>query len=153
MKGIVGLAVALGLAGTIMGGIALSEHEAGHVDETLQLTGGKETRVEFDASGKVKGHPLKGTAWSSNSEITGDRTGEYARTCIPLPTDEIDCSGSFLLSDGDIEVELIEEADPKDANSDGAIIGGTRAYEGALGSIQVDWQKDTYSLHIVLPED
>ena len=119
--------------------------------QTLQLRGGKDTRVQFRAPGTTKGHPLKGIAWSSNEAVSGDRTGEYVRTCVPLPTDEIECSGAFLLKDGDIEVELTEEAsNPSDATSDGVIVGGTRAYAGAVGSYQLDWKKNTYTLNFKL---
>jgi hypothetical protein len=145
MKGIAVVALILGIAGTALGVIALLDQDEG-TEQTLALTGGKETRIEYRAPAAVNGHPVGRAAWSSNSEITGDRTGEYVRTCVPLPTDEIECSGSFLLSDGDIEVELTEEAEPQDANSDGAIVGGTGVYDGAQGSMQVDWKNDTYTL-------
>lgn len=146
------LGIVLGIVATVLAIIALVKvGDSGFDSQTLQLTGGKETRIEFDASAKAKGHPLAGTAWSSNSEISGDRTGEYVRTCIPVPTDDIDCSGSFLLEDGDIEVDLTEEAEPTDPASDGAIIGGTGAYDGATGSYDVDWKKDTYTLHLQIP--
>jgi hypothetical protein len=150
MKGTIG--VALGVVGTVLAIIALVKvGDSGFDEQTLQLAAGNETRVEFDASATVKGHPLASTAWSSNSEISGDRTGEYVRTCIPVPIDEIECSGSFLLEDGDIEVDLTEEAEPSDAKSDGAVIGGTGAYDGATGSVDVDWQKETYTLNLKIP--
>ncbi len=152
MKGITVVALALGIAGTALGIIALDESGGGFEDQTLQLTGGKDTRVEFHAPATIEGHPLKGTAWSSNQPIDGDRTGEYVRTCIPVPTNEIDCSGSFLLDDGDVEVDLTEEADPSDATSDGAIIGGTQAYDGAVGSFDVDWKQNSYTLNLKLPD-
>jgi hypothetical protein len=146
------MALVLGVVGTVLAVVALIEVGANGFDEkTLQLTSGKETRIEFQAQATTKGHPLGGTAWSSNSAVSGDRSGEYVRTCVPVPTNEIDCSGSFLLEDGDIEVDLTEEAEPTDAKSDGAIIGGTRAYDGAVGSIDVDWKKDTYTLNLKIP--
>src|SRR5436190_22057337 len=114
--------------------------------QTLQLKGGKETRVQFRAPAMIKGHPLKGMAWSSNEPISGDRTGEYVRTCMPLPVDDIECHGAFLLGDGVVEVGLTEKANPSVPASDGAIVGGTRAYAGAVGSYQVDWKKNTYTL-------
>ena len=151
MKGIVVVALLLGIAGTALGVIALVDKEEGS-EQTLALTGGKETRIEFKAPATVNGHPVGSAAWSSNSEISGDRTGEYVRTCVPVPTDDIECSGAFLLDDGDLEVELTEEADPQDANSDGAIVGGTRAYDGAHGTMQVDWKKDSYTLSFTVPD-
>jgi hypothetical protein len=153
MKGITGVALVLGVVGTVLAVIALIEvGDSGFDEQTLQLSTGKETRVDFQAQATTKGHPLKGTAWSSNSEVSGDRSGEYVRTCTPVPTDEIECSGSFLLEDGDIEVDLTEEAEPTDAKSDGAIIGGTRAYDGAVGSVELDWKKNTYTLNLKTPK-
>lgn len=153
MKGITGVAVVLGVIATVLAIIALVKvGDAGFDEQALQLSGGKETRIEFDVSTTGKGHPLERTAWSSNSEISGDRSGEYVRTCIPVPTDEIECSGSFLLEDGDIEVDLTEEAEPTDPKSDGAIIGGTGAYEGATGSVDVDWKQDSYTLNLKIPK-
>lgn len=153
MKGINGVALVLGAVGTVLAVIALVKvGGTGFDEQTLQLTSGKETRIEYQTQAESKGHPLKSTAWSSNSPVNGDRSGEYVRTCIPVPTDEIECSGSFLLEDGDVEVDLTEEAEPSDANSDGAIIGGTGAYDGAVGSIAVDWKKDTYTLNLKTPK-
>ena len=151
MKGIAVVAPLLGIAGTALGVIALVDKDEGS-EQTLALTGGKETRVEFHAPAAVNGHPVGKSAWSSNTEMTGDRTGEWVRTCVPLPTDEIECSGAFLLGDGDIEVELTEEAVQSDPNSDGAIVGGTGAYDRAEGTFQVDWKKDTYTLNLELPD-
>jgi hypothetical protein len=34
----------------------------------------------------------------------------------------------------------------------GAIVGGTGAYDGAHGSMQVDWKKDSYTLNLELPD-
>lgn len=153
MKGIIGVAVVLGAVGTVLAIVALVKvGDSGFDEQTLQLAAGKETRVEFHAPATVKGQPLGSTAWASNSKVSGDRSGEYVRTCVPVPTDEIDCSGSFLLEDGDVEVDLTEEANPTDATSDGAIIGGTRAYAGAVGSFDVDWKKDTYTLNLKIPK-
>jgi hypothetical protein len=154
MKGLTGLAVVLGLAGTVLGIIALLDSGGGTTEQTLNLTGGKETRIEFEEPATSKGHPIGNlNAWSSNEDVSGDKTGEYMRTCVPIPTDEIECSGAFLLEDGDIEVDLSEEADAQDPESDGAIIGGTGEYEGAGGTMHVNWEENTYTLDLILQDD
>jgi hypothetical protein len=151
VKGIAVVALLLGIAGTALGVIALVDSDEGS-EQTLALTGGKETRIEFRAPATVAGNPVGKNAWSSNTEISGDRSGEYLRTCVPLPTDDLDCSGAFLLDDGDIVVDTAGEADPSDATEDGSILGGTGAYEGARGSFQVDWKKDTYTLDFTVTD-
>jgi len=153
MRGMTGLAVVLGLVGIVLGIIALLHGGGGTTEETLSLTGGKETRIDFEEPATVKGHPVEGGAWSSNSEISGDRTGEYVRTCVPVPIDEVECSGAFLLEDGDIEVDVTEEAHPNEPQAEGAIIGGTGAYETATGTMEVHWEDDTYTLNVVLEDD
>jgi hypothetical protein len=49
-------------------------------------------------------------------------------------------------------VDLTEEADRSDPNSNGAIIGGTGAYDGAVGTFTVDWKGNTYTLDIHQPQ-
>lgn len=155
MKVIAGIAVAavLGLAGTTLGIIAVAGGGGGGFEEmTLGLTGSNEERVEFPAPLAEAGHPEGTIGWSSHSDVSGDRTGEYVRTCVPVVSDDIECNGAFLLEDGQIEIENTEEGSRTNTSATAAIVGGTDAYEGALGEFQVNWETDTYTLHLLIPE-
>jgi hypothetical protein len=154
MKALVGIAVVLGLAGTILGVMAMGDEDEG-VDSgeetTLELTGSDEERVDFDLAHIKGSHPLGSGGWSSHSTISGDATGEYVRTCVPVPIDDIECNGGFQLEDGDIETEVTEEA-VDDGTSTAAIIGGTGDYAGAGGEMDVDFENDEYTLHLLLDD-
>jgi formylmethanofuran dehydrogenase subunit C len=86
-----------------------------------------------------------------NSEVTGDSTGEYVRTCTPVVDDEIECNGAFQLSGGTIEIEATAHDDPGETTSTAAISGGTGAYAGAFGAVEVNFEENTYRLHVLIP--
>ncbi len=125
--GIAALAAVLGLAGIVLGSIALARGSGGSgsafEEETLTLRGGKGTRVDFDAPVLVKGNPAGVKGWEANYPISGDATGEVTVTCLPLIT----------------KVE-------------GSILGGSGAYDGTHGSFTVDWKTHVYTLHLQLPK-
>jgi hypothetical protein len=153
VKALVGIAVLLGVAGTVLGVVALmDEGGVSYGDEqTLELTGENEQRIDFEESNTSDPkHPLEG--WATVRDISGDATGEYAVTCVPLVEDDVECAGGFQLEDGDIEVEGTEEA-VDDGSATHAIVGGTGEYEGATGEFDVDWQSDTYTLRFHVVEE
>jgi len=59
--------------------------------------------------------------------------------------------GAFQLSDGTIEIETTAHDEPGGATATAALIGGTGAYEGAVGSVDVTFEKNTYTLHLLIP--
>ena len=158
MKALVGLAVILGLAGTVLGVMAMGSDDddddgAEAAEElTLELTGSNEERVDFEVPHTPGSHPLGSGGWSSHSEIGGDASGEYVRTCVPVASDDIECNGAFQLDEGDIETEVTEEAED-DGSSTAAIVGGTGDYAGAGGEVEIDFDNDAYTLHVLLPDD
>jgi hypothetical protein len=152
MKGLIAVAMLLGIAGTALGVVALVDDEKGAFEKkTLNLTDGKEIRTKFRAQGVAKGHPLPAVAWTSTSNLSGDATGEHVRTCIPITNDNITCSGAFILKNGTIEFTATEELFKGKTNATASIIGGDGAYEGASGTIALNYQKNTYGIHLLIP--
>jgi hypothetical protein len=149
-------ALALGVAGVVLGAIALARSgdggDSAFSEKTLVLHGGDGPRVEYEAPILVEGHPAGAKAWETNHPITGDETGEVTVVCVPLITNDIDCVGGFQLSEGDINVENIEQATADLTRAEGSILGGSGAYSGAFGSWTVDWKTHTYTLHLILPK-
>lgn len=74
MKALVGIAVVLGLAGTVLGIVAMKDD--GFDEQTIELTGGEETRIDFKTETSDPSHPLEG--WTTVREVTGDASGEWA---------------------------------------------------------------------------
>ncbi len=151
MKGLVGIAVVLGLVGTVLGIMSLSGDDA-FDEHTLSLTGGEEERIPFTVEHIDKSHPLGNEGWTTHREVTGDATGEWVIMCVPLAGDKVECNGSALLEDGDIEIEGTESAED-DGQATSAIVGGTGAYEGAVGEVDVDFENDEYTLHFHTPKE
>jgi hypothetical protein len=149
-------AALLGIAGIVIGSIALARGGGGDgkafSQMTLVLHGGKGTRVDYQAPVLVQGNPAGAKAWETNHPITGDATGEVTVVCVPLITNDVDCVGGFQLADGDINVENIEQAAAGQTRGEGSILGGSGAYSGAFGSWTVDWKTHTYTLHLMLPK-
>lgn len=153
MKALVGLAVVLGLLGAALGTVAFLREDDAFTRSTLDLRGGEpDQTVSYPAEGITEDHPNGNLIEVRNSKVMGDSTGEYIRTCTPVTDDEIECNGAFQLSDGTIEIETTAHDDPGEATATAAIIGGTGAFEGALGSVDVNFEENTYTLHLLIPD-
>ena len=151
MKALVGVAVILGLVGAVLGAMAFLREDDPFIEFTISLTGGEPDRsVSYPAEGIAKGHPNGNLVVVRNSKVTGDSTGEYIRTCIPVIDDEIECNGAFQLEEGTIEIETTAHDDPGEATATAAIVGGTGLYANALGSVDVNFETNTYVLHVLM---
>lgn len=160
MKALIGIAVLLGLAGTVLGIMALGDSGDAFDEQTLSLKGGAEERIDFDAELAHESHAmLDGTefneptaGFAAVSELTGDKTGDWVRSCVPMVKDRLDCNGAFQLDDGTIEFDATSTfpSSPDDAKS--AVIGGTGAYAGATGEVDVDFSTDTFTVHLLIPK-
>ena len=152
MKILVAVALLLGLVGAVLGTCAFLRDNDAFTRSTITLTSGDpDQRISFPAAGIADNHPNGNVVEVRNSKVTGDRTGEYVRTCTPVMDDEIECDGAFRLSDGTIEIQTTAHDDPGASTAVASIAGGTGAYEGALGSVEVDFEKNTYTLHLLIP--
>lgn len=148
MKALVGLAVVLGLAGTVLGFVAVTDSDE-HEELTLTLQGGEEIRNESTSAHATEAHD-KLVSYGAEQEITGDRTGEYTRICQPIAADDFQCVGGFLLEDGSIEFSSTGEDEDTTV---GVITGGTDAYDRATGTVAIDHEAEVYTLRLVLPDD
>lgn len=160
MRGIVVGAVVLGLAGTVLGIVALIDNGGGEFDDvTLELTGADERRTESSASLAESSHPSDVGLFAAEQAISGDRTGEYVRVCQPLVADDFQCEGAFLLEDGEIEIVNTQESDAaaqdeeENAAAPAVVVGGTGAYAGARGTAELRWEEGTYTLDLQIPRD
>ena len=79
---------------------------------------------------------------SSRSAATGP--GEYTRACEPIAADDFQCIGAFLFDDGSVTFSGTSEDENPIVN---AVTGGTGAYAGARGTLEIDHEADTYTLN------
>ena len=153
MKGLVGVAVLLGIAGTVLGAIALADGGGGFEERTLTLDGAEATdRIEFPVETAAGSHPFGADGWTESREISGDAEGTQTITCVPVAGDVVECNGSFILGDGEIEIEGSEPA-ADDGQATSAITGGTGAYRGAIGEVDIDFENYEFTLDLLIPED
>jgi hypothetical protein len=143
VKALIGLAMLLGLAVAVLG--CGSE---GYEDLTLELQGGEEVRSESPALHATNDN--QPTSYGAEQKVSGDRTGEYTRACEPIAADDFQCIGAFLFDDGSVTFSGTSEDENPIVN---AVTGGTGAYAGARGTLEIDHEADTYELILELPED
>jgi hypothetical protein len=159
MKALVAIAILLGLVGSVLGIISWQDESDESKTLTLKLRGGEEVRSEAPATHAEKGN--QSPSYGAQQAISGDRTGEYTRTCEPIATDAFQCIGALLLDDGVIAFSDTGEnenpaidADPGTVAAGVAVVtGGTRAYDGARGTIDIDYESDVYTVNLELPDD
>ena len=159
MKALVALALVLGLAGSVLGLIAVLRGSDGYEALTLELQGGQETRSEAPATHAEPDN--RSPSYGAEQAISGDRNGVYTRACEPIAAEGFQCIGALLLDDGAIafsdtgsnENPAID-GDPGTVAAGVAIItGGTSAYDGARGTIEIDYESDKYTVKLELPRD
>ena len=124
--------------------------EGAFEEKTLELreSKGSEERVDFQTGTAHPSHQFDG--WTIVRQVSGDSTGEHTVTCLGIVRDNIECNGAFQLEDGDLEVEGTSEA-KRTGQATNAIVGGTGAYEGATGEVEIDYEADTFKLHLLIP--
>jgi hypothetical protein len=157
VKALVALAIVLGLAGSVLGVIALLRESNRYEVLTLKLQGGQETRSEAPATHAEPGN--RSPSYGAEQAISGDRSGTYTRACEPIAAEGFQCIGALLLDDGAIafsdtgsnENPAIDGNAGTVAAGVAVVTGGTRAYDGARGTIEIDYEADKYTVHLELP--
>lgn len=147
-KVLVGVAIVLGLVGTVLGFVALLRESDEYDDVTLELRGGEEIRSESPAL--YAEDESQQVSYGAEQKVSGDRTGEYIRVCQPVAADDFQCIGSFQLEDGSIAFSGTSDDQNPAVHP---VTGGTGAYAGARGTLAIDHEKDTYTLKLAIPND
>ncbi len=136
------LALVLALAAIALGIVALTKDDPAFDRQTLSLT----EEVENERALEVGREP----AFTYGSPISGDREGEVAGTCLPAGDDGIACETTYFFADGTITTQNARFSDSPEITA--PIIGGTGAYEGALGTLSIaDPESHEHTLDLLLP--
>lgn len=141
-EGIAAAAILVALGATAIGIVALTT-DSGFDEQTLTLTTKREGEQPLDVG--------RGRAFTLSSPVTGDRTGKLVGSCLPSGPNSIACEVTYILEDGKITTQngrLLNEP-----QIDGPIVGGTGAYKGASGTVELSNPDDrSAKLHLLLPE-
>ena len=134
----------LALAGIAIGIIALTRDDAAFERQTLSLTEAAEDERPLDVG--------REPALVYGSPVSGDVDGEMAGTCMPVGEDGIACETTYFLADGTITTQNARLSDTPEISA--PIVGGTGAYEGALGTLSIpDPDSPEHTLELLLPVD
>ena len=91
-------------------------------------------------------------AFTYGSPISGDLEGEVAGNCLPVGDDGIACETTYFFADGTITTQNARFSDTPEITA--PIVGGTGAYEGALGTLSIaDPEAHEHTLDLFLPAD
>lgn len=89
MKVLLGIAVALGLAGTVVAIVALKHDDGGEYEQvTLELKGGQERGTESAAGFAEKDNPARTPAYAAEQQTTGEfrtRIRQLHSACFASP--------------------------------------------------------------------
>ena len=136
------VAVVLALVGVGLGIAALSKDDDAFERQTLQLIEETENEEPLDVG--------REPALTFSSPVSGDADGELAGVCLPVGEDGIACETTFFLPDGTITTQNARLGDTREITS--PIVGGTGAYEGALGTHSIaDPDSQEHTLELILP--
>ncbi len=137
-------ALVLAVAGIVIGILALARDDPAFERQTLSLTEAVENEQRLDVG--------REPAFTFSSPVSGDLEGEVAGNCLPVGDDGIACETTYFFADGTITTQNARLADTPDITA--PIVGGTGAYEGALGTLSIpDADAHQHTLEILLPAD
>jgi hypothetical protein len=138
------VAVVLAAAALVVGLLALSGDEEAFKQVTISL---EEQVPENEKPLDVGREP----ALVLSAPVSGDLEGELAGTCLPVGEDGIACETTYFLPDGTITTQNARLGDQTEINS--PIVGGTGAYEGALGTHTIPHPDSSeHTLELLIPQ-
>jgi hypothetical protein len=157
VKALVAVALALGLAGVVLGLFAVLKDSDGYEVLTLELQGGEEIRSEAPATHAEPNN--RSPSYGAEQVISGDRNGVYTRACEPIAAEGFQCIGALLLDDGTIafadtgsnENPAIDGDPGTEAAGVAVVTGGTGEYGGARGTIDINYESDKYTVNLEVP--
>jgi hypothetical protein len=136
------LTLVLALAGIAIGIVALAKDDSAFERQTLSLTEEAENERGLDVG--------REPAFTYASPVSGDVEGEVAGVCLPVGEDGIACETTYFLAAGTITTQNARFSDTPEITA--PIVGGTGAYEGALGTLSIpDPDSHEHTLELLLP--
>jgi hypothetical protein len=143
MKVLAGIAAVLAVAALVVAVLALSGDDDAFERQTINLTEQVENEKPLDVG--------REPALVFSSPVSGDEEGELAGTCLPVGEDGIACENTFFLPEGTITTQNARIHDTTKITS--PIVGGTGAYEGALGTHTIpEPDSGEHTLELLIPQ-
>ena len=157
MRILVLVALLLGAAGFVLGLVSIlkeDESESAELALTLTVKEG-EFKVNDVAPPAASEEDISsGDSFVFTGAVSGDREGKLLGACDVADVGEPTCQVTYTFDDGDVTGAGIPGFSQQAESFQIAVTGGTGAYEGARGQVDVHENgKATHQMTLVLPED
>ena len=156
MRVFVLVALLLGAAGLVLGLVSVlgeDETESEELALTLTVQAG-EFKVNDVAPAATSEEDISsGDSFVFTGAVSGDREGNLLGACEVADVGEPTCHVTYRFDDGDVTGDGIPDFSQQAESFQIAVTGGTGAYEGARGQVDVHENGDaTHEMTLVLPE-
>ena len=156
MRLLIVVALLLGVAGLALGVVSiLKEDEKGsELALTLTVQEGDFKVNDVAPPAKSEADISSGDSFVFTGVVSGDREGKLLGACEVADAGEPTCQVTYRFDDGDITGAGIPDFSQQAESFQIAVTGGTGAYEGAWGQVDVHENGEaTHEMTLVLPED
>jgi hypothetical protein len=151
------VALLLGAAGVALGVVSIVEDDEKESEElaltlTVQEGGFKVNDVPPRATSEED--ISSGDSFVFTGTVSGDREGDLLGACAVAGAGDPTCQVTYRFDDGDVTGAGIPNFSQQAESFQIAVTGGTGAYDGASGQVDVHENGDaTHEMALVLPED
>jgi hypothetical protein len=150
------VALLLGVAGLALGVVSIVEEDEKGSEESLSLTVQEgDFKVNDVAPPATSEQDISsGDSFVFTGAVSGDREGKLLGACEVADVGEPTCQVTYTFDDGDVTGAGIPDFSQQAESFQIAVTGGTGAYEGARGQLDVHENGEaTHEMTLVLPED
>ena len=157
MRVLIVVALLLGVAGLALGVVSVIEEDEKESEElalTLAVQEGDFKVNDVAPSATSEEDISSGDSFVFTGAVSGDRDGKLLGACEVADVGEPTCQVTYTFDDGDVTGAGIPDFSQQAESFQIAVTGGTGAYEGARGQVDVHENGEaTHEMTLVLPED
>jgi hypothetical protein len=157
MRVLIVVALLLGVAGLALGIVSLTEEDdegSGELALTLTVQEGEFKLNDVAPRATSEGDISAGDSFVFTGAVSGDREGDLLGACAVPDVGEPTCQVTYRFDDGDVTGAGIPDFSQQAESFQVAVTGGTGAYDGASGQVDVHENGEaTHEMTLVLPED
>jgi hypothetical protein len=157
MRALIGVALLLGAAGLALGVVSIVEEDDKESEElalTLTVEEGDFKVNDVAPRATSEEDISSGDSFVFTGAVSGDREGKLLGACEVADVGEPTCQVTYTFDDGDVTGAGIPDFSQQAESFQIAVTGGTGAYDGASGQVDVHENgKATHAMALVLPED
>ena len=157
MRIVIVVALLLGAAGVALGVVSLLEGDEGEAEElalTLTVQEGDFKVNDVAPRATSEEDISSGDSFVFTGAVSGDRKGKLLGACEVADVGDPTCQVTYRFDDGQVTGAGIPDFSQQAESFQIAVTGGTAAYEGASGQVDVHENgQATHAMTLVLPEE